>query len=455
MPASHIFSTKSVLHLQVPSTTTERTVAIFVICSGSFLMAYIIGTFSTVLTQKHARTHAYILSVPCLPPMFSRLKSLHRLHLHLQIMAHTDHDKVKYDQKMRQVQTYLEFIDLDPEKVQRIIKYYEFRFANKNMFDDHLIVTELPGKLRSEVVLHRFGSTVQLVPFFSDLAEVRLRARRCSDLPLNPSSLTRISCVVFSQDVVVAICMHFHEISVLPGDYITHLGDPYRDLLIINKGVARTVPPSEEEDQLSPRASTRDMTASWDAGPVSNSAPSIRADPNGLYSSVIEYKSGRYFGELEFLGLSTQRSISVKAKTFTEIASLHPKDIEDIVQDCAPLRRRLQKYAGLKKKLEELKDKKGVSEVSVVDAEMLIQELERTFVSDALDVGDEDEDGVLEQLMSDDPSRMMAAGQTAGAIGDSSRIIRKLDELIATNVSLATSQAELTTRLAKIEAKVS
>jgi hypothetical protein len=50
---------------------------------------------------------------------------------------------------------------------------------------------------------------------------------------------------------------------------------------------------------------------------------------------------------------------------------------------------------------------------------------------------------------------MMAAGQTAGAIGDSSRIIRKLDELIATNVSLATSQAELTTRLAKIEAKVS
>lgn len=37
----------------VPSTTTERTVAILVIAMGTFLMAYIIGTFSTVSTHAH------------------------------------------------------------------------------------------------------------------------------------------------------------------------------------------------------------------------------------------------------------------------------------------------------------------------------------------------------------------------------------------------------------------
>ena len=36
-----------------PNTTTERTVAVFVITMGSFLMAYIIGTFSTVLILAH------------------------------------------------------------------------------------------------------------------------------------------------------------------------------------------------------------------------------------------------------------------------------------------------------------------------------------------------------------------------------------------------------------------
>ena len=85
-------------------------------------------------------------------------------------MAHTGHEKAAFEKKVRQVQAYLDFIQLDPQTTSQIIKYYEFRFANKN--DTSKIVHELPTKLRTEVVLHRFGKTVQVVPFFLGLAEV-------------------------------------------------------------------------------------------------------------------------------------------------------------------------------------------------------------------------------------------------------------------------------------------
>ena len=48
-----------------PSTTTERTLAVFVIAMGSFLMAYIIGTFSTVLILAH-KILAWLVANACL-----------------------------------------------------------------------------------------------------------------------------------------------------------------------------------------------------------------------------------------------------------------------------------------------------------------------------------------------------------------------------------------------------
>ena len=87
-----------------------------------------------------------------------------------QIMAHTGHDKAVYEQKMRQVHSYLDFIEIDAGVAARIDKFFEFRFANKNEAGN--IVHELPVKLRTEVVLHRFGRTLSVVPFFSGLAEV-------------------------------------------------------------------------------------------------------------------------------------------------------------------------------------------------------------------------------------------------------------------------------------------
>jgi hypothetical protein len=76
------------------------------------------------------------------------------------------------------------------------------------MFQDENIVEELPAKLRAELVLSRYQKIVDRIPFIHGLGE----------------------------DVVVGISLMFKEFAVLPMDYITHAGDPYRELLILTKG---------------------------------------------------------------------------------------------------------------------------------------------------------------------------------------------------------------------------
>eukprot|EP01043_Picozoa_sp_COSAG02_P086159 COSAG02_NODE_23667_length_711_cov_1.468954_2_plen_79_part_00 len=69
---------------------------------------------------------------------------------------------------------------------------------------------------------------------------------------------------------------------------------------------------------------------------------------------VVTDVSGAYFGELEFLGLSDERSNDIKAKLYCELSSLHPKDVEDLIQGSPQLQERLHKYVELKTKLAEL-----------------------------------------------------------------------------------------------------
>lgn len=64
--------------------------------------------------------------------------------------------------------------------------------------------------------------------------------------------------------------------------------------------------------------------------------------------------TGAFFGELEFLGLSDERSNDIKAKMYCELSSLHPKDVEDIIRGSPQLQERLRKYVQLKTKLAEL-----------------------------------------------------------------------------------------------------
>jgi len=66
---------------------------------------------------------------------------------------------------------------------------------------------------------------------------------------------------------------------------------------------------------------------------------------------MIPDSTGTYFGELEFLGLSDERSNDIKAKVYCELSALHPKDVEDIIKQSAQLQERLHKYVELKTRL--------------------------------------------------------------------------------------------------------
>ena len=280
----------------LPITTGERTVAIAVMCIGTFLYAYIIGAFST-------------------------------------IMAHNGYDKARYDTKIRQVETWLNFIDAEPETIERTLKFYEYRYQNKLMFDDHRIVEELPAKLRGDLVLHRFEKTIDNVPFFRNLRE----------------------------DTLVAVCMHFHQFAVLPGDFITHRGDPYRELLVLTKGICRTVPEMMDSPRssISPRASKRSISSS----------PAVSRP----IDVVVEYVTGAFFGDLEFLGLSDERQNDIQAKVYCELSSLHPKDVEEVIRGSPQLQQRLHRYVELKTRLAELAAEGGLTEMEI---ERVKQEME-------------------------------------------------------------------------------
>lgn len=372
---------------------------------GAFLYAYIIGSFSTV-------------------------------------MATLQYDRARYDTKMRTVTNYLRFIGADEETTMRIIKFYDFRFTNKLMFDESSIVDELPAKLRAEIVLTRYQKIVDRIPFLQGLGE----------------------------DVVVSICIRFKEFAVLPQDYIMHAGDPYRELLLLTKGAARTIPPSEEAQSADGTSSPRSLGSA--TAPGGEAARKLKG-----MDTVIEYHQGCFFGERSFLGLVDTRSVSVRAKTYCELASLHPKDIESIVEDCPILKLRLRKYLLLKAKLDELAEDHEVSEL---EAEMLQEDTENSFV--AQDEGGGEPDAVdpistIDELVGDASPRAMLAGESLSstAAADSGnisprggiargllasgedvqyRILAAVSELKSSNDRLESQNTEITERLSALESAV-
>eukprot|EP01048_Picozoa_sp_COSAG05_P015196 COSAG05_NODE_1805_length_4045_cov_24.194015_2_plen_222_part_00 len=152
----------------------------------------------------------------------------------------------------------------------------------------------------------------------------------------------------------------------------THfVSDPYRDLIIVTEGSARTMTVAEELEQA--------VEAGIEVAPIK------QQDGVHVHGAefVVDYERGSFFGELEFLGLSAERSTTVNAKSFCEIATLHPKDIKHVIEEDPQLHKRLHRYAVLKQKLEAISKQEG--EIDEVEVERLKQRLERAFEADGAD----------------------------------------------------------------------
>jgi hypothetical protein len=110
-----------------------------------------------------------------------------------------------------------------------------------------------------------------------------VRNRLLPSLPLSDRYSSMISrvpfCTNLREDLIVDICQQINQFSVLPGDTIMQKGDPYRELIILAKGTARSIgrtfPYVVYEDQstaqtgsvnlyLSPLGELADSTRLWD-----------------------------------------------------------------------------------------------------------------------------------------------------------------------------------------------
>ena len=106
-------------------------------------------------------------------------------------------------------------------------------------------------------------------------------------------------------------------------------GDPYTELLILTKGQCRSVPPEEDEEILSPRSfgklEAARMTSSQDSADGLCSSDDgngggVAVEAMDSVLGVIEYPTGSFFGELEFLSLSDTRPTSIRAKAYCELS---------------------------------------------------------------------------------------------------------------------------------------
>jgi len=144
------------------------------------------------------------------------------------------------------------------------------------------------------------------------------------------------------EHAVVELCRAMVNFTVSPGDFILEKGEYNSDLLILSKGTART--PGRGED--------------------------------GTFTT---FDVGAFWGEMEFLGLTQKRQISVVADLYCEVAAIHT---ESIVPG-TPAHRNLSAYGTMRQEMQ-----RQAAAGESVDMEQLKAEFDRAVGSDA-----DDEDG--------------------------------------------------------------
>lgn len=285
----------------LPYNSAERIFCCFVIMLGTFVWAYIVGSFSSTLQNM-------------------------------------DRDKNKFDEQMRSIKAMMRFHEVPEGLSERIDAFFEYKFESHTMFDDQRIMDSLPTRIRTDFILHRYKNIIDMIPFF----------RGCRE------------------DVIIEIVTRFKSYSVLPTDYLFRIGDPYVELCVLTKGRMAMVNEREGREEI--------MEA--------------------------EYFKGAFFGESEFLGFGKERTATVRARTFCEVSTLHPDDMESVLRQHVKLRRRLEKYGRLKMEME--KGLKEMGSEANVDAMMRMKaEIEDGWAEDGKEVDEawsrmaKNEDGLI------------------------------------------------------------
>lgn len=129
------------------------------------------------------------------------------------IIAEMDAARTEFQQKVDSVKRYIKVRKVGNELGDRVVKWFEYTWNNKQSVDDRKVLEALPEKLRAEISIHVHLNTLRRVSIFQD-CEPGLLVELVLKLRLQ----------VFS-----------------PGDYVCKKGDIGKDMYIVKRGKLQVV----------------------------------------------------------------------------------------------------------------------------------------------------------------------------------------------------------------------
>lgn len=129
------------------------------------------------------------------------------------IIAEMDAARTEFQQKVDSVKRYIKIRKVGSELGDRVVKWFEYTWNNKQSVDDRKVLEALPEKLRAEISIHVHLNTLRRVGIFQD-CEPGLLVELVLKLRLQ----------VFS-----------------PGDYVCKKGDIGKDMYIVKRGKLQVV----------------------------------------------------------------------------------------------------------------------------------------------------------------------------------------------------------------------
>ena len=187
------------------------------------------------------------------------------------LVSKQDANTTLYREKIDAVRSYVRSRHLPKDLQIRVVRYFKHFMKVRSAFPESQIIMEMSSFLRNEVAMHLVDDNMYKIPFF------RFLIRK------DPFFITKLISL-------------FKPILCAPGDYVVTVGEIGREMYVLNKGELEIV----------------------------------RADGSLLKT----LQAGSYFGELSILAPRGQlRSMSVRAKTMSELTSISKDDLFEAFQD--------------------------------------------------------------------------------------------------------------------------
>lgn len=116
-----------------------------------------------------------------------------------------------YVQMMGELKEFLNSKSVPNDLAVRVITFHERLYANRTVFDEGKIMGRLPSAIRSDLVMHMFGSVLRRVPLFQDLNDT----------------------------VLADVCLELKAYHAAQGEAFTVEGEPADEMFIIRSGMIR------------------------------------------------------------------------------------------------------------------------------------------------------------------------------------------------------------------------